>query len=349
MDPVKNAKDEQLINDKTKISDVMKIPGLVDLQVNGYKGVDFSGGDLTRDDFIDACREMFESGTTAFLPTVVTSPQDVYKRNLPIIAEVIEMPEFAGRLLGIHLEGPFISAEEGTRGAHNAEWVKEPDTTLLDRLINRADEKVKLLTIAAEPAGAEELARYATDRGIAVSLGHQAADEEDLDKLVHAGAVALTHLGNGIPALLARHNNPVWAGLANDDLMATIITDGNHLPPSILKTIIKTKGPARCVVISDATSLAGFKPGRYETLGHEVILEENGGLHDPETGYMCGSSATMLKCMNHLASLDLLSPDELVGMGFYNPLRLIGLTTKDVAEASDIRYDKERGVFYVEK
>lgn len=337
------------MDQKAKTSNAMKIPGLVDLQVNGYKGVDFSDGDLTKGDFIGACREMFEVGTTAFLPTMVTSPEDVYEHNLPIMAEVIDMPEFQGRLLGIHLEGPFISAEEGTRGAHNAEWVKEPDTALLDRLINRADEKVKLLTIAAEPAGAEELARYAVSKGVVVSLGHQTAEEEDLDKLVRAGAVALTHLGNGIPGLLGRHNNPVWAGLANDELFATIITDGNHLPPSILKTIIKTKGPARCIVISDATSLAGFKPGRYETLGHEVILEENGRLHDPETGYMCGSSATMLKCMNHLASLDLASPDELIAMGFHNPLKLIGLTPKDVAQASDIRYDEERRVLYLKK
>ena len=333
------------MDQKAKTSNRMKIPGLVDLQVNGYHGVDFSSGDLTQADFIRACRGLFEVGTTAFLPTMVTSPEDVYEHNLPIMAEVIDMPEFAGRLLGIHLEGPFISAEEGTRGAHNAEWVKEPDTALLDRLINWGGEKVKLLTIAAEPAGAEELARYATDRGIAVSLGHQAADEEDLDKLVHAGAVALTHLGNGVPALLPRHNNPVWAGLAEDALLATIITDGNHLPPSILKTIIKTKGPARCIVISDATSLAGYEPGTYKTLGHKVVLEENGRLYDPETGYMCGSSATMLKCMNHLASLDLASPDELIAMGFHNPLKLIGVSPKDVAQSPDVYFDEKRQVF----
>ena len=327
----------------------MKIRGLVDLQVNGYKGVDFSGGDLTRDDFVRSCRDTLAAGTTAFLPTVITSAQKVYERNLPIIADVVEQEEFEGRLLGIHLEGPFISVQDGARGAHRAEWVRGPDVVLLDRLIELAGGKVKLLTIAAELPGAEELARHAVSRGIAVALGHQTAQEEDLDKLVRAGAGALTHLGDAVPAMLNRHNNPIWAGLGNDRLAATIITDGNHLPPSILKTIIRTKGPGRCIVISDATSLAGFKPGRYQTLGHEVVLEENGRLHDPATGYMCGSSATMLKCMNHLASLELVGSDELVAMGFDNPLRLIGLSTSDVTADERLFFDAERTVFYMQR
>src|SRR4030042_14494 len=118
---------------------LFKIPGLGDLQVNGYKGVDFSSGALTQGDFIRACRGLFEAGTTAFLPTMVTSRQEVYEHNLPIIAECLEMPEFEDRLLGIHIEGPFISAQDGTRGAHNAEWVMAPGTGFLDKLIGWAD------------------------------------------------------------------------------------------------------------------------------------------------------------------------------------------------------------------
>ena len=332
---------------KPNISNVTMIPGLVDLQVNGYKGVDFSSGDLTRDDFARACGEMLEAGTTAFLPTVITSPEDIYERNLPIIAEAMELPEFQGQLLGIHIEGPFISAKVGTRGAHNAEWIRPPDTGLLKKLIDWAGGKIKLLTIAAEPAGAEELARFAISKGITVALGHQEAEEEDLARLVQAGARAITHLGNGVPAMLPRHKNPIWAGLAEDDLFATIIADGNHLPTSILKTIIRAKGPARCVVISDATSLAGFEPGTYETLGHKVVLEENGRLHDPETGYMCGSSATMLKCMNHLASLDIVGPDELIAMGFRNPLHVIRVSPNDLKPGRAVFFDQEHRIFYM--
>jgi N-acetylglucosamine-6-phosphate deacetylase len=327
----------------------MEIPGLVDLQVNGYKGVDFSSKDLTEDGFVRACRGVFEAGTTAFLPTVITSPDDVYRRSLEVVAAVLQKEEFRGRLLGVHVEGPFLSAQDGARGTHDAEFIRKPDIGYLEKLIEWAGNNVKLLTIAAEAEGAEQLARYAVSRGIAVSLGHQMATEEDLQKLARAGAVALTHLGNGVPAMLPRHQNPIWAGLANDDLSAMIITDGHHLPAAMLKTLIRAKGPERCVVTSDSSPLAGLGPGKYETPGHKFVLEDSGRLWDEETGYFAASSATMLQCMNYLASLNLVNNDELVAMGFYNPLKLIGLDAGDVAPTRDIWLDEKRRVFHMEK
>ncbi len=325
----------------------VKVPGLVDIQVNGYKGVDFSDIGLTQDDFERACRGVFAAGTTGFLATLITSPRQVYEHNLPIIAATLQKDEFRGRLLGIHIEGPFISPVEGARGAHNARWIVEPDVKLLEQLIDWAGGEVKILTIAAELDGAEDIARRATELGIAVSLGHQMAGEEDLRRLVKAGAVSLTHLGNGVPRMLDRHENPVWAGLANDDLVAIIITDGHHLPPSLLKTIIRTKGAERCVVVSDATSPSGLEAGRYHVLGHDVVLEATGRLHDPKTGYLAGSSAMMLDCMNHLASLDLVSTGELVAMGFHNPLKLIGLGPDDVGPGLAVHFDEESKTFYL--
>lgn len=327
--------------------DGVTIPGLVDLQVNGYKGVDFSDVHLTPDDFERACRGVFNAGTTAFLATVVTSPIEVYKHNLPIITAALQRDEFKGRLLGIHIEGPFISPKDGARGAHDSRWIVRPDVRFLEQIIDWADDTVKLITIAAELDGAEDLARYAADRSVAVSLGHQMAGEEDLRRLVRAGAVSLTHLGNGVPLLLNRHENPVWAGLANDDLVAMVIADGHHLPASLLKTIIRTKGADRCVLVSDATFPAGFKAGRYHVLGHDVVLEDSGRLYDPETGYLAGSSAMMLECMNHLASLDLVDTDELVAMGFYNPLKLIGLNPNRVRRGRNLYFHEENKVFYL--
>ena len=206
---------------------------------------------------------------------------------------------------------------------------------------------MKLLTIAAELQGAEDLARRASSRGITVSLGHQMAAEADLHKLVQAGAISLTHLGNGAPAMLNRHVNPVWAGLANDDLVAMIISDGHHLPASLLKVIIRTKGADRCVVVSDASSPAGLPPGEYEVLGHRHMLDKTGRLYEPATGYLAGSSATMLQCMNHLASLDLVNSEELIALGFHNPLKLIGLGPQDVAAEQNLRFDAERKVFFI--
>jgi N-acetylglucosamine-6-phosphate deacetylase len=340
---------EMNMGKETQVSKSIKIPGLVDLQINGFKGIHFSDPSLTQDDCVLACRAVIEAGTTAFLPTVITSPPEVYERNLPMIAAVLREREFQNRLLGIHVEGPFLSALDGARGAHDAPWIREPDIDYLKQIIEWADGRVKLLTIAAEPKGAEALARFASDRGITVSLGHQMASEADLRRLVQAGAASLTHLGNGVPSMLNRHENPVWAGLANDDLTAMFISDGHHLPASILKTIIRTKGAGRCVVVSDASSPAGLEPGEYEVLGHRNVLDETGRLYDPETGYLAGSSATMLTCMNHLASLDLVGPNELVSMGYHNPLALINLGPEDVAEEQNLRFDMGCKVFYLAK
>lgn len=326
----------------------MAVPGLVDLQVNGYLGVDFCSPALTEDSFADACRQMLEEGASAFLPTIITSGNDVYEHNLPIMAKVIDSDEFRGRLPGIHLEGPFISAAEGARGAHNAQWVRKPDLAYLKRLLDLAGRRVKLITIAAEPDGADELAQFAAEKGIAVSLGHQTAGVEDLQRLAKAGARALTHLGNGVPLTIPRHDNPIFAGLAVDKLSAMIITDGQHLPAAVIKTIVRTKGPDKCIVTSDATALSGMGPGEYESLGSKVVLEKSGRLYNPETGYLAGSSATMLDCMNHLASLNLLKPDELAAVGFYNPLRLIGLTEESLAAAKPLHYEQSRRLFYFE-
>lgn len=326
----------------------MEIPGLIDLQVNGFKGVDFSGAHLSEEDVVRTCRELIEAGTTALLATLITSPTEIYERNLPLIAKVASTEEFKGRLLGIHLEGPFLSPVEGARGAHNPKWMRPPSIEHLDRLLAWADGTVRMLTVAADLDGVEQVIRHAAKLGIVVSLGHHMANADQLRRCAAAGARALTHLGNGVPALLPRHENPVWAALDNDDLVATIIPDGHHLPPALLKTIIRTKSPAGCIVISDASELAGLAPGRYESMGAEVLLDPTGRLYNPATGYMAGSSATLLTCMNHLASLNLVTYRELLSMAFDNPLRLLGIDRRHIRRGRVVSYDEQQRLFRVE-
>lgn len=304
----------------------MKIPGFVDLQVNGHKGIDFSNPDLTTEEFLFACNELVRKGTVAFLPTIITSSPSVFKRNLGLMAKSVKQHNLQNAILGFHVEGPFISKKDGARGAHHLEWVQQPDINLLDKLYKWSDENIKLLTIAAEIPGATALCKYATtELGITVSLGHQMATKENMKEVVDAGARSLTHLGNGIPRNLHRHHNPLWAGIANDDLSAMIISDSHHIPPSIIKTIIRTKGASKVIVVSDASPISGLPPGEYNALGNDVILENSGRLYNPETGYLVGSSSTMLDCMNYLFSLNLLTLEELFDAGFYNPLRLINI------------------------
>lgn len=323
----------------------MEIPGFVDLQVNGYKGVDFSSPDLTEERFIFACKELIRKGTVVFLPTVITSSKQVYEKNLKLIADAMKYEDLKNHIPGIHLEGPFISGEDGARGAHNSEWIREPDIRFFGQLVEWADGNVKLITIAAELEGSEALCRHATDLEITVSLGHQMADETDLKKLVDSGAKVLTHLGNGIPQKIDRHENPIWAGLSNDDLKAMMITDGHHLPPSLIKTIIRSKGVSNVIVVSDASPIAGLSPGKYTTLGNDVILEESGRLHNPKTGYLVGSSSTMIECMNNLRSLKILDRKELLDVGFYNPLRLIQVDPDSVLKTVSSFVSEKPGKF----
>ncbi|NBC64150.1 MAG: N-acetylglucosamine-6-phosphate deacetylase [Bacteroidetes bacterium] len=310
----------------------MDIPGYVDIQVNGYKGVDFSSSDLTEERFLYASREIIKSGTIVFLPTVITSSTEIYERNLQMISKAIQRDDLKDHIPGIHLEGPFISDVDGARGAHNSEWIKQPDLVFFDQLVEWSDGKVKLITIAAELEKSDVLCRHAVDKGIAVSLGHQMASGTDLQRLSDSGASLLTHLGNGIPQMIDRHNNPIWAGLANDHLTAMIITDGHHLPPSLIKTILKVKGASNTIIVSDASPIAGLSPGNYSTLGNDVILEESGRLFNPETGYLVGSSSTMMECINYLRSLDFIDEEDLSAVGFYNSLEILDIHPQSIID-----------------
>lgn len=313
----------------------LHIPGFVDLQVNGFVGVDFSSETLTEEAFLHAGHTLIARGTAAFLATLITNSEAVLHRNLTLIAGALKKDATLARhVLGIHLEGPFISKEPGAVGAHDPAAVHAPDINSFERLLAWSDGRLRLLTLAAEAAGAEELARHATKRGVAVSCGHQLAGPADLDRLARAGATALTHLGNGMPNLVHRHNNSLLAGLAEERLKIMFIPDGHHLPQHVLKIFARAAGADRLIATSDASPAAGLPPGIHTVLGNTAVLEPSGLLHNPEKQCLVGSSATLLACMNVLHGLGVFSLDELLRMGFHNPLALIGRAPQDVPAAS---------------
>lgn len=303
----------------------MRENGFVDVQINGNFGVDFSDPGLTDEMFMTAAEHIFASGTEIFLPTIVTSPKEVYLRNLTVIRDACESRGLLGQVPGVHLEGPFISNRPGAVGAHKPECVIAPDCAFFDEIMKKSGNYVKLLTVAAEVPGVDELIRHASSQGVAVSCGHQLAGSGDLAAAVKAGARLLTHLGNGCPNLIDRHKNMIWAGMACDDLTAMIITDGHHLPPELIKCMIRVKGPERIIITSDAAPIAGFPPGRYNMWGNDAVLEPDGLYHNPEKGCLVGSSASMRDCVNYLRSLDLLSEEEMEMVSRTNPLKMIGM------------------------
>ena len=185
-------------------------------------------------------------------------------------------------------------------------------------------EKYDIFRFCADAENATEAVACLKERGVHVSVGHHMANYAQVKAAADAGAQLLTHLGNGCPNLLDRHNNPVWAGLAEERLTAMIITDGHHLPGELVRIIIRTKGVDKVIVTSDASSPTGLPPGKYETLGVMAVLEANGKLHIPERKCLAGSASTMAMCMSFLDSLDFLTRDELKALGRDNALKLLG-------------------------
>jgi len=310
--------------------------GFVDLQVNGYMGVDFSAPGLTVEDVRKVVSELLSRGTSAFCPTLITSMPEIYESNLPVLAKCFETPDIVPHLLGLHLEGPFISPEDGARGAHSRDAVRPPSIDFFDRLHQLAGGTIKILTVAPELPGAIDLIKHASNRGVRVAIGHHLADRATIARACDSGARFSTHLGNGIPNLLARHPNPLWDQLAENRLAATLITDGHHLDRSFVRAAAAVKGVEKTIVISDSSPIAGFAPGEYVTLGQKVVLETSGKLWNPVGNHLVGSSACMLDCMNWLGSLGIFGESDLVRIGVENPLSLIGASTANLPDANVI-------------
>lgn len=298
-------------------------PGWVDLQVNGYKGVDFSNPTLSLEDIKTVSIELLKQGTVGYCPTLITSPINVYEHNLPLIAEASESKEGA-QILGIHLEGPFINPEYGPRGIHPEKHVLLPSIELYERFRSLAQDKIALLTLAPErPGGLELIEHIVNSSSTVVSIGHLAASNEIIQKAVKAGARAATHVGNGLPDLIHRHKNPLWPLLAEDRLTGLFITDGSHLSDQEIRTFLRAKRVSNFIVTSDVVHLAGMDPGEYLFHGIPVILESNGYLHRKNATQHAGSTSTMADCVGYMAGLNILNEEELKKVGFENPLKLL--------------------------
>ena len=319
--------------------------GFVDLQFNGWMGTDFAAAGLTVDRVRAITRELVARGTIAYCPTVITTNPEIYRANLSIIAEAMRDPKVGPHILGIHMEGPFISPKPGAVGAHPQQFVCEPDVEQFERFQTWAKGTIKIVTLAPEQPNAIKLIRHLVKQGVVVSLGHHLASDDDMQKAIDAGARLHTHVGNGIPNQIHRHDNPLWWILACDNITGMFITDGHHLPADLIKVCLRAKGVDRFVVTSDASPLAGMPPGRYTIFGGlAVAIDERGKIYSDVTKSLAGSHATMIECMNHLSSLGFLTEKHLWQVGVRNPLRMLGLTPARLTRLSGpaIRFAKGR-------
>src|SRR5580658_8331270 len=250
-------------------------PGFIDLQVNGFLGVDFNDPKCSLEQIARSIRGLFATGVTRFYPTVITgSPAGMLGalRNLRCAKETLRE---GAAIDGFHIEGPHISPEDGPRGAHPARWVRPPDLDEFRRWQEAADGNVRLVTLSPEWPEAARYIETITNDGVVASIGHTKANRRQIQDAVSAGATLSTHLGNGAHASLPRHPNYIWEQLAEDQLAASFIVDGMHLPDSFLRVALRAKGIARSILVTDAVAPAMCQPGPYRLGDVEIELHND--------------------------------------------------------------------------
>ena len=300
--------------------------GWVDLQVNGYAGVDFNTAGLTVDAVKAVTERLIADGTEQYLPTFVTGDPEVVCANLRVVDEACRASSVCARAIaGVHLEGPFISSRPGAVGTHPTEWVHAPDLDLFARYQAASGQRVRLVTVAAEVPGMPDFVRALKAQGVTVSLGHMlAATPAEIEPCLAAGATAFTHLGNGIPNTIPRHDNIVFTALVEDRASVMFIPDGHHLPDTVLKVFTRAVPVERLIAVSDAQYPAGLPPGEYDVCGAHARLEPDGLLWNPARNCLVGATAPMAKMMKLLQDRIGLSEAACHEIGYANPLRLIG-------------------------
>lgn len=259
--------------------DLVVSGAFVDVQTNGWAGQEFASPDLTPEAVGRIVEANDAFGVGRFFPTITTQSFEVIRHGFTALAAACDAdPAIDYRLPKFHLEGPYMSPEDGARGAHPPEHVRPPDWVEFQAWQAAAGGRIGLVTLSPEYPHACDFIAKAVLSGVVVSIGHTSATPEQIRAAVDAGARMSTHLGNGAHRTLPRHPNYLWEQLAADRLVPSLIADGFHLPPAVLKVILRTKGLDRCVLVSDISGHAGRPVGRYPSMGGEVEILPDGRL-----------------------------------------------------------------------
>jgi len=300
-------------------------PAFFDPQINGCHGIAFNSPRLQVDQVRMVADECRRHGIGAFLPTLVTTDDEAFRHGLATLVAAREAdPELARRIPGFHLEGPYLSPEDGPRGAHPREHVRDPDWDEFRRWQEAAAGLIRMVTLAPERPGALPFIEKLTAAGVVVAIGHTAATAEQVRDAVRAGARTSTHLGNGCHAVLPRHDNYIWEQLACDELWMSVICDGNHLPPAVVKCLVRAKGPDRTLLTCDASPLAGLPPGRYQQWGSDLEVLPSGRVVLAGTPFLAGSGQFTEVCIGNVIRFAGLSLGQAVDLATVRPRQLLG-------------------------
>ncbi len=312
-----------------RFADALCLPGLVDLQVNGAAGASYD--DEAAAVRARATRHHLERGTTALLATLVSAPLERLTAALERLASEVDP---AGPVVGVHLEGPFLAVEK--RGAHPASALRDPTPDAVARLLESAHGTLRMLTLAPERPGALEAVRLLVESGVVVCAGHTLAGEPELAPAIAAGLSFVTHVGNASdwptrrfdPELGYRRSEPGLVGtfLFEERLRGSLILDGRHLHPGLVRALVRLRGPEAIALVSDAAPFAGLGPGRYRMGGLEAEVRPAGFATTGEG--LAGSMITLADALR-MAVLEVGIPlDAAVRMASETPARTIGLERK---------------------
>jgi N-acetylglucosamine-6-phosphate deacetylase len=300
-------------------------PGFIDIQVNGFAGVDYNNPRTPSDEIARSIHVLFSSGVTRFYPTVITGdPVDMAGALRNLSSAKDELTEGAA-IEGFHVEGPHISPDDGPRGAHPRHWVRPPDFDEFRRWQDAAQNRIRLVTLAPEWPEAPRYIESVVASGVIVSIGHTAAEPRHIQDAVSAGATLSTHLGNGAHSVMRRHPNYIWEQLAEDRLMADFIVDGIHLPASFIKVALRAKSTERAVLVTDASAPAGCAPGRYRLGEQEVDLTPDGRVVLAGQDRLAGSALSMDRGVENLMRLGGLSLPAAIRLATTNAAKAGGV------------------------
>jgi N-acetylglucosamine-6-phosphate deacetylase len=300
-------------------------PGLFDIQVNGMLGHDLTAENLSVDEVAAIDQALAERGVLRWCPTVCSDTPPVVERNLGVIAAAADRGLAPG-IHCIHLEGHYVSTEEGYRGVHLPRFQRDPDPGEFDRWQKAAGGRIGLFSLAPERRGALPFIAKLRGEGVRVGLVHHHADHDTVRAAAAAGADLSSHLINGCASMIQRQHNIIWSQLSLDELWASFIADGYHIPPYTLRAVIRAKGLSRSILISDLAHLSGMPDGEYEANEMTVVLQ-NGGLwvKDKGTNLLSGAAKTLDQDVEYLTTNAGFALEEALLMATVNPARYFGI------------------------
>lgn len=332
---------------------LMVAPGFIDNQINGYRGVDFSEDGLTAESMLKAVEFIQKDGVTSFQPTIITNSHENLLRNFSNLTKTLINKDISDAVPGFHLEGPYISTEEGFYGCHPKDHIRKPSWDEFLEYQEAADGKIRQVTVAPEVEGAIEFIANCIRNNIVVAIGHTNASAGHVSKAADMGAGISTHLGNGCANLIHRHYNPLWPQLSNDLLSPSIIADGHHLLPEEIRVFLRVKGPDNIFLTSDVTSLIGLAPGRYMFMGSEIVLSDDGIIRNPVLNCLAGASFPIKRGVENMITFTGCSLAEAINLATKNVARICKMTDRGSLEpgkrADLILFEAEGNSIHIKK